>query len=111
MREELSQLLQALEQELRTQDRWDETPPPAAALRSTQPFAVDALSFEQWLQWILLPKLNSLLAQRLPLPTNCAIRPMAEEVYGKADLGGTRITQIVAEIDVLLTDSQDGQNG
>jgi len=110
MRDELSQLLRALEQELQSQGRWDETPPAAYALRSKQPFAVDCLSFDQWLQWILLPKLKALLARQLPLPADCAIRPMAEEVYDPVDPGGIRIIQLVAEIDLLLTNSQGGQN-
>ena len=107
MREDLGQLLQTLERELRAQGRWDDTPPPPAALRSTQPFAVDFLNFDQWLQWFLLPKLQSLVTQQRPLPTRCAIQPMAEEVYGATDPGGSRITRIVAEIDLLLTGSQD----
>ena len=102
MRDELSRLLRALEIELQAQGRWDAEPPAPAALRSTQPFSVDTLSFDQWLQWVLLPKLQDLLLRQLPLPNNCAIEPMAEEVYGDQDPGGKRIIMIVADIDILL---------
>jgi len=110
MRDELNQLLQALENELQAQGRWDSEPPPSAALRSTQPFAVDTLSFDQWLQWVLLPRLQDLLLRQLPLPTSCAIQPMAEEVYGDRDPEGKRIVMIVADIDVLLNRDADGLN-
>jgi uncharacterized protein YqcC (DUF446 family) len=110
VRDRLSQLLKLLESELRSQGRWEDSPPPAEALHSTEPFAVDTLDFDQWLQWILLPRMHELLCRQLPLPSHCAIRPMAEEVYGPEDTATTRITVIIAEIDALLTNQQGGLN-
>lgn len=103
MRDQLSQLLKALETELHAQGRWDSEPPAASALQSTQPFAVDTLNFDQWLQWILLPSLNELLLLQMPLPSSCAIAPMAEQAYGQDDTGAARIVLIIADIDLLLT--------
>jgi uncharacterized protein YqcC (DUF446 family) len=110
VRDELSLLLQRLETELRAQRRWDELPPPPGALCSTEPFSVDILTFDQWLQWILLPKLHELLIRQLPLPPDCAIRPMAEEVYGADGPAGARIVSIIGEIDALLTGHHGGLN-
>lgn len=109
MRDRLAELLQSLERELRLQGRWDEVAPAPDALQSTQPFAVDTLSFDQWLQWILLPRMHTLLRQQLPLPTDCAMRPMAEEVYPGDDAGGALIIAILGEIDTLLTHRGDLQ--
>ena len=109
MRDELSLLLSTLESELRGQGRWGDHAPSPLALRSTEPFAADTLDFDQWLQWILLPKMDQLLLQQLPLPSTCAIQPIAEEVY-RDDAGGARITQILGEIDALLTDRQGRLN-
>jgi len=108
VRDELSLLLQSLEHELRCQGRWDDEPPPADALRSAQPFAFDTLSFDQWLQWVLLPRMHELLLRQLPLPANCAIQPMAEEAYGPHDPDCTRIVLIIGRIDALLT-NQEGR--
>ena len=110
MRDELSLLLQSLERELRAQGRWEETPPPPDALNSTEPFAVDTLDFDQWLQWVMLPRMHQLLLRQLPLPANCAIQPMAEEVYGQNDPACTRIVLIIGEIDALLTENRGGMN-
>lgn len=110
MRDRLSELLKALETEMRSQGRWESLAPAASALQSTQPFAVDTLSFDQWLQWILVPRMNELLAMQMPLPANCAIAPMAEEVYDKEDPGGARIILIVADIDLLLTEHDGDLN-
>jgi uncharacterized protein YqcC (DUF446 family) len=103
VRDVLSDLLKTLEAELRVQGRWAAAPPDHEALNSSQPFAADTLEFDQWLQWILLPRMTLMLEQRLPLPTACAIRAMAEETYGPDDRGGKRITEVLGEIDRLLT--------
>ncbi|MGB5198611.1 MAG: YqcC family protein [Sedimenticolaceae bacterium] len=110
MRDRLRVLLNSLESELRLQGRWDSLSPPEAALRSTQPFAVDTLEFDQWLQWILLPKLHDLLLRQQPLPASCAIEPMAEECYGPDDPTTTRIVSIIAQIDALLNESEGDLN-
>lgn len=100
-------LLRLLEEELRAQERWDPSPPDAEALRSTVPFAADVLSFDQWLQWILLPRIQALLDLGAALPTRCAIRPMAEEVYADDDLPAQRIVGLLAELDRVLNDTND----
>lgn len=101
MRDELKNRLQALEHEMRTLDRWEDTPPSADALASTEPFAVDKLDFDQWLQWILIPRLTELLNRQMPLPGESAIRPMAEEVYVEIS-GCSRLVALIGDIDDLL---------
>lgn len=100
-------LLSLLEDELRAQDRWEPSPPDAERLRSTMPFAADVLSFDQWLQWVLLPRFRALLDLGADLPTACAIRPMAEEVYDDDDLPAQRIVGLLGELDRTLNDQND----
>ena len=50
-------------------------------LASQQPFCVDTLAFEEWLQWIFLPRLKALLEANAPLPTASGIAAMAEQVF------------------------------
>lgn len=103
MRDQLGELLISLERALRAQRRWGRNSPGEDALQSTQPFAFDTLDFDQWLQWVFVPKLHHLLAEQLPLPQRCAVRPMAEEVYDPVDPAARRLITIIAEIDDLLT--------
>jgi uncharacterized protein YqcC (DUF446 family) len=77
----LAEVLLDIECELRRARLWQEESPGPAALASDQPFALDTLAFHQWLQFILLPRMQELVRDRLPLPTACSISPMAEEVY------------------------------
>lgn len=77
----VGEILLDIECELRRARLWQADMPSEEALASQQPFAVDTLEFHQWLQFILLPRMHLLVAERLPLPANCGIVPIAEEVY------------------------------
>jgi uncharacterized protein YqcC (DUF446 family) len=101
--EVLADLLDEIEAELRTQGRWEAERPPAAALASSRPFSVDFLTLDQWLQWILLPRLRELITRQAPLPTACAIRPMAEETYGGQSIATRRLVALLGRVDRLLT--------
>ncbi len=78
---ELADQLLLIERELRVLDLWASTPPDAQALASQEPFCVDTLSFEQWLQWIFLPRMKAILEREDALPTVSGILAMAEVVY------------------------------
>ena len=65
----LAEQLLLIERELRLQNWWSEQPPMSEALASQQPFCVDTLAFEQWLQWIFLPRMKQLLESAAALPT------------------------------------------
>ncbi|MBD1584312.1 YqcC family protein [Pseudoalteromonas sp. S16_S37] len=71
-------LLENLEQALASAKLWQMTPIDPQLLQSTQPFCCDTLQFEQWLQFVFIPKMLALIAQDLPLPSNIALTPMAQ---------------------------------
>ena len=93
-----------LEAALRQLDLWSDTPPLPEALQSEQPFALDALEFEEWLQFIFLPTIYSLLESGNALPERCAIAPMAEETLGKRALSTEPLISTLRELDQLITD-------
>lgn len=101
MHTQLSHLLETLETELKSAEYWETSAPPAAALASQQPFAADCLRFDQWLQWLMLPKFRHLVALRLPLPTSCSILPMAEMAYAERP-NCAQILAVIGAIDELL---------
>lgn len=79
-----------VERELRALGWWTEVPPSAEAMASQAPFCVDTMAFEQWLQWIFLPRMKDILENDLELPHASGIRAMAEEAFRErlADVGG-----------------------
>jgi len=81
---------------------WDSQAPSAAALASQEPFCLDTLSFTQWLQFIFLPRMNTLCEQTLPLPTKCGVAPMSEEYFRPLNLDGAQLNAALARIDQIL---------
>ncbi len=77
----VADILMDIEKELRELSLWEAESPPAEALESQQPFAVDTLAFHQWLQFIFIPRMYVLVEERATLPTHCDIAPMAEEYF------------------------------
>lgn len=77
----LADQLLLIERELRVCDLWNPTPPAAQALASREPFCVDTLSFEEWLQWVFLPRMKLILERDQALPAVSGILAMAEMVY------------------------------
>ena len=90
----LASLLIDIECELRRANLWSAEPPTAEALASVEPFAVDTMDFQQWLQFVFLPRMQMLLEARAPLPAKCDITAMAETVWAAN-------TQASAVINVL----------
>ncbi|MBS7325634.1 MAG: YqcC family protein [Thiopseudomonas sp.] len=78
---DLAHCLLEVEAELRRLGWWSEQAPHAAALASREPFCLDTLRFEQWLQWVFLPRMHALIRESGDLPQHSAITEMAEVSY------------------------------
>jgi uncharacterized protein YqcC (DUF446 family) len=100
---EVAELLIDIESELRQLNLWEATRPPDEALASEQPFAVDTLSFPQWLQFIFLPRMHLLVETRSALPTACGIAPMAEEAFRARKLPIASLLDALEAMDRLLS--------
>lgn len=92
---EVADQLLLIERELRGLGWWADVPPSQEALASQAPFCVDTLAFEEWLQWIFLPRMKLILENDLELPHASGIRAMAEEAYRE------RLTEVGMLLDAL----------
>ena len=81
---QVRQILEDIEQVVRDDKLWHATPPEAEAFESKEPFSVDTLSAEQWLQWVLVPRMYALLEAQAPMPTRFAITPYFEVAMPEA---------------------------
>ena len=88
--EQGSDLLFELEEILKAAGLWSAVMPSQDALASQQPFACDTLDFEQWLQFILIPRLRALLKSKT-LPPPMQIHPMAEVTWRGNHLSVQRV--------------------
>lgn len=66
---------------MRARSLWQSTLPSPQALASSEPFAIDTLDPEQWLQWIFIPRMQTLIRQQQPLPSGFAITPYFEQCW------------------------------
>lgn len=78
---QVADLILEIERQLRLLDRWSDIEPTQEQLDSVQPFALDTLSFDEWLQFIFLPRIKLILEQGGGLPRQSQIAPMAEVYY------------------------------
>ncbi|QXH52298.1 YqcC family protein [Pseudomonas fakonensis] len=94
-----------IERELKVQGWWSDATPSAEALASTVPFAVDSMAFEQWLQWIFLPRMLIILEQGHPLPNASGILVMAETVFTDRPEQSRELRRLLAAFDQLISPS------
>ena len=82
---------------------WSDTRPSQQALNSRQPFCVDTLGVDQWLQFVFIPKMTTLIEAQQALPAFAqgqGISPMAEEFF-KSD-NAKPVLEAIRSIDNLL---------
>ncbi|MCO7521231.1 MULTISPECIES: YqcC family protein [unclassified Pseudomonas] len=99
---DIADQLLLIEQELKVQGWWSEVAPSAEALASVEPFAVDRMSFEQWLQWIFLPRMRLILEHGHPLPNASGILVMAETVFVDRPEQSRELRRLLATFDQLI---------
>lgn len=99
----LAEQLLLIERELRVLGLWARVPPSDEALSSGQPFGVGVLAFEEWLQWVFLPRMKLILESDADLPVSSGIRPMAEVVYRERFAEVGRLLESLGEFDRLIS--------
>lgn len=103
----VTQTIEAIKSEMVRLSLWDTSPPSQEALSSQQPFCIDTLDFTQWLQWILIPRLEAILKTNIPLPNSSAIHTYAEEaLQSRSD--NTGLIALIQQLDRALSGDYDG---
>ncbi|RUO80555.1 hypothetical protein CWI84_05720 [Idiomarina tyrosinivorans] len=98
-----ARLLDRIERELNCLGLWQAHQPPAEALESEQPFAVDTLEFHQWLQFIMIPRMWALIDGQHPLPDSIAVSPMAAHSFRNDIEQHEQLVALIRDFDVLLS--------
>ena len=98
----IADILLEVEATLRINGKWDESRPDSDALASRQPFCMDTLEFEQWLQWIFLPRMKTTLEETEPLPAKSSIFVYAHECLHKNDPSTGSLLKLIKTFDDLI---------
>ena len=101
---EVEILIIKLEHCLREAKLWSKIAPSPESLQSKLPFAVDVMSFEQWLQFIFIPKMSQLVSDHSALPHSLKLLPMAEQSFGLSNRH-TGVLEVINQIDLIFADS------
>jgi uncharacterized protein YqcC (DUF446 family) len=99
----LIELMQRLESEMKMLGLWSAESPPTKALESLEPFCVDTLSFSEWVQWVMIPRMHHLILTGQPLPTHSSITPMAEEDLKGLEHKTSQLRKLLHAFDQRLT--------
>ncbi len=102
--ERISALLEELASELKSHKLWQIQQPSTAELSSRAPFCCDTLAFEQWLQFIFIPKITMMINQQQPLPTKVSLTPMAEEAFKHLSTSAKPLIDVIQKIDKTLAE-------
>ena len=98
---EVEILIVKLEQRLREAILWSTDSPSVEPLQSKLPFALDVMPFEQWLQFIFIPKMSVIVSSKNSLPGNLKLLPMAEQSLVAAGKS-SGVIEVIKQIDVVF---------
>jgi len=102
LKQSTNQLLTELTLQLKQQGLRQEREPNLDDLASTAPFCCDTLTFEQWLQFVFIPKIQVMIMKESSLPKNIALKPMAEVSFNYLGGASIELINILADIDQLF---------
>lgn len=73
--------LQQLQQIMQSLNLWTQLPPSEKAFSSVEPFAIDTMEANEWLQWVFIPRMFAIIEAKGSFPTQIAVSPYIEEVF------------------------------
>ncbi len=101
MYQEAGQKIDEIEAELKHLGRWSEQPPPPQAFENMGPFGMRTMAFEQWLQFVLIPRVREIIATRGQFPSSSSVSAYAvREWDGVPDVD--RLLTLLSEFDALF---------
>lgn len=96
------QKLTDIEMEMRRIGLWASEAPSREALSSTMPFMYDTLKFQQWIQFVFLPRTQDIILNGGPLPANCSIQPLAEHEFKEQKLEAPELLKLIQDMDNIF---------
>ncbi|HLG25213.1 MAG TPA: YqcC family protein [Candidatus Gracilibacteria bacterium] len=90
-----------IENELKKLGRWQATPLPAEKFENMGAFGINTMALEQWLQFVLIPRVNDIVQTRGDFPKGSAVGVYAiRNLDGDPEAEG--LLQLLIEFDALF---------
>jgi uncharacterized protein YqcC (DUF446 family) len=95
----IAQTLSAITKEMQHLGLWHDASPSQEKLASKLPFCVDTLTFCEWLQWIMFPKLFVIIETKANLPSKSNMSVMAQEALKREDANTEQLLKLITQLD------------
>lgn len=89
-----------IQSELERLELWSSFAPANEKLNSDQPFSVDTLLPEEWLQWIFIPRMHAILDADCAIPKPFSLAPYFEEAWKETP--HTELIRAIQQLDQLV---------
>jgi uncharacterized protein YqcC (DUF446 family) len=99
--DEVQQRIEEIEVEMKRIGYWREGPLPPEAYNFTQAFAMDTMPFASWLQFIFIPRVRSIIAERGQFPARSMVGAQAVREFD-GDPNGDRLVGLLSEFDAMF---------
>lgn len=90
-----------IESELKKLGRWEKEPAPAGIFEGMGAFGAGKMSFEQWLQWVLIPRVREVVKNHGEFPTDSQVGVYSMRELG-ADADAAYLSQLLYEFDRII---------
>lgn len=92
-----------IESELRRLNRWSAEPLPSEKFKDMGAFGSNTMAFEQWLQFVLIPRIHAIVEEKGEFPNNSMLAPYAIRVFdGDPEAG--KLHDLLHEVDKLINE-------
>ena len=95
-----------IETELKLLHRWTMGPLPAEKFENMGAFGCNTLSFEQWLQFVLIPRIRAIVQEKDTFPQGSMLGPYAIRVFD-GDLEAAHLHNLLYELDEIVNRDKD----
>jgi len=93
--------IQAIEDELKALGRWQQEALPETAFENMGAFGANKMSFEQWLQFVLVPRVKEIIKEHGEFPSGSMVGTYSiREFDGDPEVG--KLQQLLYEFDALF---------
>jgi uncharacterized protein YqcC (DUF446 family) len=90
-----------IEAELKRLNRWSQNPLPAEAFEDMGAFGSNTMSFENWLQFVLIPRIHEIVEEKGDFPAGSHLAPYAIR-YFDGDYDADPLHELLYQLDQLI---------
>jgi len=90
-----------IEEEMKRTGYWSSEPLPEEAYDFLRAFAMDTMAFSQWLQFILIPNVRSIIEQKGDFPSESMVGVQAAREFD-GDANASHLVSLLSEFDALF---------